>query len=256
MSLPLRFALGLLGLVPLVGRSEPESELREALQALARTSYRWETTVRQRFNADNHTPRLDSKAAIETEGRHDPDGYTEITVKAPREVGVPVTVVFRGGDVVARTPLGWKRRTEIRQTPGPDREVEIEGKKVKLSRYFGAALKASALRPVAEDLFDLTDDLKACRSESGLIVAELKDKAVERLWGDANARRAPEIHGTVIFKLAEQGIAEFHVVLGIGFPNSRTQKVAWTMQQWTTRLTGLGSTVVDPPEGAVKALQD
>jgi hypothetical protein len=50
-------------------------------------------------------------------------------------------------------------------------------------------------------------------------------------------------------------LAEYHLVLGIGFPNSRTKKVAWSMQQWTTRISGIGTTRVEPPEGAVKALE-
>jgi hypothetical protein len=59
----------------------------------------------------------------------------------------------------------------------------------------------------------------------------------------------------VIFKLAGDGLSEYHVVLAIGFPNSRTKKTAWSMVQWSTRIRGIGSTNVEPPAAAVKALE-
>lgn len=249
-------ALGLfLILLPLTLVADPADDLREAVTALSRTSYAWETTTRQRFSAEVAEPRLNPNAPIEVKGKIDPDGYAQFTQLPSRELPVPVTVVLREADVVAHTPLGWMRRTEMRQTPGADREVAFEGKQVRLSRFFSNALKATALRPLTDNLFDLMADMKSFRSESGLIIAELKDKAVEQLWGDAQAKRAPEIQGTVIFKFNEQGLAEYHLVLAIGSPNSRTRKTAWSMQQWTTRISGIGTTRVEPPEGAVKALE-
>jgi hypothetical protein len=242
-------------LLPLTLIADPGDDLRDAVTALSRTSYAWETTTRQRFNAEAAEPRLNPNAPIEVRGRIDPDGYTEFTQLPSRELPVPVTAVLREADVVAHTPLGWMRRAEMRQTPGADREVTFAGKQIRLSRFFTVALKTTALRSLTDNLFDLMADMKSFRSESGLIITELKDKAVEQLWGDAQAKRAPEIQGTVIFKFSEQGLAEYHLVLAIGFPNSRTRKTAWSMQQWTTRISGIGSTRVEPPEGAVKALE-
>jgi hypothetical protein len=242
-------------LLPLTLVADPADDLREAVTALSRTSYAWETTTRQRFNGEAAEPRLNPNAPIDVKGKIDPDGYTELTQMPSRELPVPVTAVLKQADVVAHTPIGWKRRTEMRQNPGPDREVTFEGKPVRLSRFFSVALKATALRPLTDNLFDLMGDMKSFRNESGLIIAELRDKAVEQLWGDAQAKRAPEIQGTVIFKFNDQGLAEYHLVLAIGFPNSRTKKIAWTMQQWTTRISGIGSTRVEPPEGAIKALE-
>lgn len=242
-------------LFPLTLGADPGDDLREAVTALSRTSFAWETTTRQRFNGEVAEPRLNPSAPIEVKGRVDPEGYTEFTQMPSRELPVPVTAVLKQAEVVAHTPIGWMRRTEMRQTPGPDREVTFEGKQVRLSRFFSVALKATAQRPLTDNLFDLMGDMKSFRNERGLIIAELRDKAVEQLWGDAPAKRAPEIQGTVIFKFNEQGLAEYHLVLAIGFPNSRTRKVAWTMQQWTTRISGIGSTRVEPPEGAVKALE-
>jgi hypothetical protein len=239
---------------PFATFAQPEAALREAVSALAATSYRWETTVRQRFSADNNQPRLNPGAPLEVKGMIDPNGFSQIVLLPSSNLAVSVTAVSREGDVVAHTPLGWLRRTAMRQAT--DREVTFEGKQVRLSRFVNVALKVTAMRPLAEDLFDLIEDLKSCRAESGLIVAELRDRTIERLWGDERAKSAPEIMGTMIFKMGDDGLTEFHVVLGIGFPNSRTQNVAWTMQQWTTRVGGIGSTTVEPPAGALKAMEE
>lgn len=248
------FCLSLL-LLPRIAAADAAGELGAAVNALARTSYRWETTTRQRFSGETTEPRLHPGAPLEVHGRVEPDGYFQITLEPSRELAVPVTAITRHGDVVVRTPDGWLRRPALRQLPAPDRLVEFEGKQVRLSRVFGVALKASALRPLAEELLDLIVDLKSVRREQSLIVAELREATIEKLWGDAQARRAPEIQGTVIFKVAEQGLSEYHVLLAIGFPNSRTKKTSWSMQQWTTRISGLGSTKVDPPPEAQRALE-
>lgn len=245
----------LLLLLPSAARAEPEADVREAVGALARNSYTWETTVRQRFNGEAAEPRPVANAAVEVRGRFDPAGYTEITLLPSRELAAPVTAVFRQGDVVGQTPLGWLRRTEIRQTPGPDRDVEFGGKPVRLSRVFGVVLQVANRRTPTEELFDLLADIKSFKSVNGLVVAELRDRAVEALWGDTRAKSAPEIQGTVLFKFNGEGLGEFHYVLAIGFPNSATKKVAWTMQQWSTRISGIGTTAVEPPADAVKALE-
>lgn len=242
--------------LPLVLRADPETDVRQAVDQLSRTTFAWETTVPQRYNGETAEPRINPNAPIEVRGRFDPNGYTEITVMSSRDVPVPVSAVLRGGDVVGLGPTGWMHRTQMRQTSGPDREVEFGGKKMRLARVIGAVLQVTARRPLAEDLLDLLGDLKAFRSEQGLVMADLREQAVEKLWGDAQAKRAPEIQGTVIFKLSEAGVTEYHVVIAIGFPNSRTKKVAWQMKQWSTRISGIGTTTVSPPEGAVKALEE
>lgn len=235
--------------------AEGDDAVRAAVTALARTSYTWETAARQRFAGETTTPRLEGNAPVEVRGKIDANGTMEVTLGPTRDLAVPVTAVFRMGDVVVQTPLGWLRRAALRQTPNAERSVEFAGKQVRLSRVLGAATKATAMRPLAEDLFDLIAEVKTWRTEQGLVIAELREAAIEQLWGAPDARRAPEIHGTVIFKVGEAGLAEYHVVLGIGFPNSRTKKVAWTMQQWSTRISGIGATAVEPPEAALQALE-
>ena len=242
--------------VPVSALAEAEQTLRDAVSVLARSSHTWETTTRQHFRGETTQPRLDAKTPVAVSGKFEPDGYVEITLAPSRELAVPVTALLVKGDVVARTPLGWRHRGELRTVPDGDREVTFEGRSVRLSRFFATALKVTAMRPQLEDLFDLVADFKSCRlGEGGLLVAELRDRAIEQLWGDAQAKRAPELHGTVIFKLSGESLGEYHVVLGIGFPNSRTKTVAWSMQQWSTRFSGVGTTSVSPPAEAVKALE-
>ena len=244
-------------LLPLASRADPESRLRDAANLLAGASFAWETTARQRFTAETTEPRLNPSAAIEVQGRFDPQGYSEITLMpSARSLAVPVSAVFWRGDVVGETPLGWLRRTEMRAVPAPDRTVEFNGKQVRVSRALSVALRVTAQRNLTEELFDLLADLKSFREESGLILAELREAAIEKLWGDPQAKRAPEVQGTVIFKLSGQGVTEYHLALAIGFPNSRTKKTAWTIQQWSTRIRGIGSTSVSPPAAAVKRLEE
>jgi len=237
-----------------VARGEGEAELRAAVGALARTSHAWETTVRQRFQGTTTEPRIDPNAAVEVRGEFDPAGWARFEIAPTRELAVPVTAVARAGDVVALTPAGWVRRSALRPSADAAREVAFGGKTVRLARLHAAALKASALRPVSEDLLDLVADLKSVRTVQGLILGELSEKAIERLWGGAEARRAPDVHGTVIFKPGPDGLEEVHTVLGIGFPDTKAKSTRWTMQQWSTRIRGIGRTEVAVPEAAAAAL--
>ena len=234
--------------------SEPERIVQEAATALARTSYTWEVTGRLRFRGENPQPRLDPGAAAELRGRTAGHGLMQLTQTAGRELPAPVTVIVRDGDVVAETPAGWLRRAALRTQPGADREVSVGGKSVRLSRILAAALKLTSARPLTEDLFDLLAEVKAWREVGGLVVAELREQKIEQLWGDTQARRAPEVHGSVIFKLREGDLAEYHVVLGVGFPNTRTKQTDWSMQQWTVRISDVGTTEVAVPEAAAQAL--
>jgi hypothetical protein len=241
--------------VPLV--ADPATEVRRAVEALGSTSYAWETTTRQRFKSETTEPRLNPNAPLETQGKFDPNSYLEITLLPSREtLPVPVTAFFRLGDAIGQTPLGWMRRTEMRNVPGPDRTVDFQGKPVRVTRALSVALRATALHPPVEDLLDLLDGIKSWRSSDGLIVGELRDALVEKLWADPQAKRAPEIQGTIIFKLSEQGVAEYHFLLGIGFPNSRSKKIAWSLVQWSTRIKGIGATTVEPPAEVVKRLTE
>jgi len=243
-------------LFALTMRADPESDVRQAVSELARTSFAWETTVRQRFSGETTELRVNLNAPLEARGRVDPDGYAEVTLMPSRELAAPLTAIFRQGEVVAHTPLGWLRRTEMRETPGQDRLVDFGGKQVRLSRVFKVALEVTARRRPTEDLLDLIAEIKSYRTTEGLVIAELRDQAVEKLWGASEAKRAPEIQGTAIFKFSAAGLEACHLMIAIGFPNSATKKIAWSMQQWSTRFTGIGSTTVEPPAEAVKALAD
>lgn len=238
-----------------MARAEPEQELRQAVTALARTSYSWETTVRQRFKGATTQPRLDPKAPLEVQGQHDPEHYTSLTLLPSRDLPVAITAISRYGDVVVQTTEGWVRRADVRPAARTERDVTFAGKPVRASRVVSSALKVAALRPLTEDLLDLLPELKNHRTAEGLILADLRDEHIEQLWGDSQARRAPDLHGTVIFKLGDTGISEVHFVLGIGFPDPRTQAVTWNLQQWSTRIRSIGTTTVTPPAEATAVLE-
>lgn len=236
-------------------QADDAAELRALITGMARTSHTWETSVRRKFSGTTTAPRFDPPAATEVRGEFDAAGLTLIVLQPTRDVPVPVTALTRHGDAVALTPKGWLRRDALRAGDGEaERDVVIEGKTVRRPRFVAAALKAAAVRPVVEDLLDLVVDFKSVRREQGVFLAELPEKAIELAWGGPEAKRAPEVHGTVIFKVGETGIAEYHVVLGIGFPDARSKGIAWTMQQWSTRFSAVGATTVAVPEGAAQAL--
>lgn len=238
-----------------VTAAQPDQELRQAVTALARTSYTWETTVRQRFKGESTQPRLDPKAPVEVQGQHDPATYTSVTLPPSRELPVAITAISRFGDVVVQTTEGWVRRADVRPAARTERDVSFAGKQVRASRVVSSALKVGALRPFTEELLDLLPELKNHRAVESLILADLRDESIERLWGDSQARRAPELHGTVIFKMNDAEITEVHVILGVGFPDSRTKAVAWNLQQWSTRIQSIGTTTVTPPAEATAILE-
>lgn len=103
--LPPALAL-LLAVASTRSHADTDSDVRAAITALANTSYAWETITRQRFSGDSTESRVNLNAPIEVEGRTDPNAYTQITVMPSRELGTPVVVLFRAGDVVCHTPLG------------------------------------------------------------------------------------------------------------------------------------------------------
>lgn len=237
-------------------RADPQQDVRNALRTLGQTSYSWETTVRQRTGGDAGA-KLAPNAAIEVTGRTDPNGNTEVTLRPSRQsIEVPVMAVFKFGDAVGQTPLGWLRRTEIRESPGPDRPMDFEGKKVRLSKAFAAALRAMSVQTPMEEALDLIADVKSFREEGGLVIGDLRDAVIEKLWADQKAQSAPELTGNIIFKLSDGVLSEYHLLIGIGFPSSKTRAVNWSMMQWTTRIRDVGTTVVDPPAGAVEKLKD
>src|SRR5687767_1090265 len=82
----------------LADAQEEEREVREAVSALARTSYAWSTTVRERFKGETKEARGAGKAAVEVEGKFEADGLMQMTLPASREVPVALTAIFSGGD--------------------------------------------------------------------------------------------------------------------------------------------------------------
>jgi hypothetical protein len=243
--------------VPSVSFADPHADLRAAASQLGRTSYTWETTDRQRLQGESAEAQLNPRAPAVVRGKIDPDTFSEITLLPSRDtLAVPVTAIFRFGDAVGLTPLGWRRRTEIRDTAGPDRMVDFAGKQVRLSRALATVLKAMNMKTPGDEVIELMAEAKAFKEANGLIIAELRDRVIEELWADPRAKNAPDIQGTVIFKLSDGAVSEYHILLAIGFPNSKTKKTAWQMMQWSTRIKGIGETTVEPPAEAIKKLDE
>jgi hypothetical protein len=235
---------------------DPHAVLRDAAANLGRSSYAWETTARTRASGESAEAAMNPNAPAVVQGKIDPSSYIEITLLPSRDtLPVPVTAVNKFGDAVGLTPLGWMRRTEMNNARG-DKMVDFAGKQVRLSRAFAVAQKAMGMETPSDEIIELMAEAKSYREESGLIMIELRDRMIEKLWNEPRAKNAPEVTGTVIFKLNEGVIAEYHVLLAIGFPNNKTKKTAWTAMQWSTRITGVGNTTVEPAAEAVKKLEE
>ena len=246
----------LLGLVPCRGLADPAQEVRDAMNALVRVRHGWETTAREQFRCEYVQPRRDHQGAVEVRGAFEPSGLYAITLEPSRDVPAPVTAIFRAGDVVATAPNGWVHRGDLRKLAGPDREIDFAGARIRLSRVLGAALKASAMKPLTEDLFDLLPELSSFRRDGGWIVADLSGSAIDRLWQDRQPLRTPERQGTVSFQLGNQGLLEVQILIATGAQNSRTLAMSWSLQQWTIRVSGVGTTYVSAPTAALRALDD
>jgi hypothetical protein len=170
---------------------------------LGGTSYAWETTIRQRSNGEAANLSLNPNAPLEVTGKTEREGYTEVTLLPSKQtIDAPVTAFTKFGDAVGHTPLGWLRRTEIRDAEGneKDRLVPFEGKSVRLSRAFAAAMRATSLHTPLEEVFDLISEVKSYREAGGYLIGDLRDAAIEKLWGDPKAKSAPEIQGNLIFR--------------------------------------------------------
>jgi hypothetical protein len=238
--------------------ADPEADIRAALRELGGTSYAWETTIRQRSNGEAANLSLNPNAPLEVTGKTEREGYTEVTLLPSKQtIDAPVTAFTKFGDAVGHTPLGWLRRTEIRDAEGneKDRLVPFEGKSVRLSRAFAAAMRATSLHTPLEEVFDLISEVKSYREAGGYLIGDLRDAAIEKLWGDPKAKSAPEIQGNLIFKISDGVPSEVHILLAIGFPGSKKRPMSWSVMQWTTRIKGVGETRVEPPTEVVQKLE-
>ncbi len=252
--------IGVLSFTGVVGAwADPQTDVRNGLRTLGKSSYAWETTVRQRSSGDGAGLALNPAAAIEITGRTDPDGNTEVTLLPSRQtIDAPVTAVFKFGDAVGHTPLGWLRRTEIHEAEGAERDrmIPFEGKSVRRSKAFATALRAMAVQTPLGEALDLIADVKTFREEAGLVIGDLRDEAIEKLWAEPRAKSAPELMGNIVFKFSDGVVSEYHFLIGIGFPASKKRTVNWSVMQWTTRIHDVGTAVVEPPAGAVEKLKD
>ncbi|HVS52852.1 MAG TPA: hypothetical protein VHD62_10910 [Opitutaceae bacterium] len=238
--------------------ANPETEVRAALDALRRVSFTWESTAHQRTTETGEDAKsaATADAAIEVTGRSDRD-LTEITLPPSKSAAaVPITILTKAGAAAADTPLGWLTRSELDEALGThrDEDVQFEGKSVRLRRCLTAAERAIAIPNPLDEAFGVLADIKAFHEGETGPVGELTERAIEKLWGDARAKSAPEIAGTVTFRIEDGVLVEYRYRLEIAFPSSSGRPTRRNVVQWTTRLSDIGRTNISPSQAALEKL--
>jgi hypothetical protein len=240
--------------------ASPESDVRAGLEALRHTSFSWETTARHRASvlageADAGAP-LPADLALAIRGRSD-QHFTEITLLPEKAaLPVPVTAYIRAGAAAGETPLGWMTRREMDEVPADraNATVTLEGKPIRVYRAVAAAERAIKVPDPLDEVLELFADIKSYREVNGDPVGDLTEHAIETLWGDPSAKRAPEIAGFVTFHLSNGVLTEYRYRLEIGFPPAGGQPARRSIVQWATRIEGVGTTSVSPPRAALEKL--
>jgi hypothetical protein len=241
--------------------AEPVAEVHAAIEALRKGAFSWESTAHQRSTETvGDSPAGRSTGPIEVEGKSDLQGVSEITLRPSKAVPAPVTVYLHAGAAVGHTPLGWLTRTEMREALGTHRDelLPLDGTPVRLHRAIAAAREAMLVENPLDEVSDLLADVRSWPEGDGVSdpVGKLSERAVERRWGDNRALSAPEIDGTVTFAIRDGILAEYRVRLEIGYPARRGEPERRTVTQWTTRITFLGTTQIEPPAGAREKLEE
>jgi hypothetical protein len=240
--------------------ASPETDVRNGLEALRHTSFSWETTVRHRASvaasdADAGAP-LPADLAIAVRGRSD-QRFTEITLLPDKAaLPVPVTAYIQAGAAAGETPLGWMTRREMDEMPADraNTTVTLAGKPVRVYRAVAAAERAIKIPDPLDEVFELLADIKSYREVNGDPVGDLTEHAIETLWGDPSAKRAPEIAGFVTFRLSNGVLTEYRYRLEIGFASAGGQSARRSIVQWSTRIDGIGTTTINPPRAALEKL--
>lgn len=249
------FGLSLLGAA--AAFAQAEATVRAAVDALRDASgYSWETTARQ--NATEYddfakaTTRLeDQPRVVEVRGKTARDGLTEITLPPLRGgVPVPVTAFIQSSvEALARTPFGWMTRQEMRDSPRAGETVEIDGKRVHLQRFFAVARQATNVDAPHNVLRGLIADVDEFEEDGDTIVGRLHPgaTAILREGGRRSAGTTGELVGKVVFRIREGVVEEYEVRFETEVPRVDRTPIR-RVERWVTTLSGIGETVVDPPE--------
>jgi hypothetical protein len=208
--------------------AEPMEDVRAAVAALRSASgYAWETTARQTWREypDYATPPdlAERTPVVEVKGKSS-NGYTEVTLMPSKTaLDVPVRALIHSSvEALAETPIGWMTRQEMRDSPRRGETVKVEGKSIRLFRFFAVATRASNLESPAEELTGLLSDLKSCAEGEGGIVGQMKSVSAGMLQerGPGAVNSADDIHGTILFKIRDGVLTGYEVRLVSEIPRA------------------------------------
>jgi hypothetical protein len=240
-------------------RAEPMEDVRAAAAALrSANSYAWETTARQTWREypDYATPPdlAERTAVVEVKGKSG-NGYAEVTLMPSKTaLDVPVKALIHSSvEALADTPIGWMTRQEMRDSPRRGETVKVDGKSIRLFRFFAVATRASNLESPVEELTGLLSDLKSCAEAEGGIVGQMKSVSAGMLQerGPGAVNSADDIHGTILFKIRDGVLTGYEVRLVSEIPRAGRDPIKSTTR-WTTTLSSIGSTSVSVPYEAEK----
>jgi hypothetical protein len=243
-------------------RADPGDDVRAAFDALRHASgYAWETTARQSWREYPERPTPPELAehtpTVEVQGKEG-GGFTEVTLLPSKTaLEVPVTALIKSSvEALANTPIGWMTRQEMRDSPRRGETVPIEGKPVKLFRYFSVAAKASNVESPSEELVGLIADIKSFEETPSGIVGHMRTVSAQMLAerGPGAIHSADEIQGTVLFRLHDGNLASYEVKLVSEVPRVGRDPIRSTTR-WTTTISSIGSTTVSPPYDVVKRFE-
>ncbi len=239
--------------------ADPEAEVRAAVAAWRNAAgYAWESTARATVTHVAGKAAPVARPRVTVRGRSLRDGMTEVQTVPRVRNEVPVTAYIKSSTAaVAGTPVGWMTRQEMRDSPEshPDRTVQIEGKPVRLHRFFAAAIEATRVVTPIEEVLALLGDIGAFEEgEPGEIVGRLKPRAAEMLHGNARSLRPEaDFKGSVIFRLRDGLPVDYEIRFESITPATARRPESRAVTSWKITFNEMGTATVElPPEAATR----
>jgi hypothetical protein len=239
--------------------ADPMEDLRAAVDTLREAkTFAWETTARQTWREypDYATPPdlADRTAAIEVSGKVGNGFYQVTLLPSKTTLEVPVTAIVKSSiEALADTPIGWMTRQEMRDSPRRGETVKIEGKSIRLFRFFAVATRASNVESPLDELVGLLADLKSVEAAPGGIVGHMKAVNAGMLQerGPGAINSADDIRGSIFFRVRDGRLVSYEVRLMSEIPRVGRDPIKST-SRWTTTISSVGSASVLVPYEARK----
>jgi hypothetical protein len=243
--------------------AEPLDDVRAAVAALRNASgYSWETMARQTWREypDYARPKelAPGDPAVEVKGRSG-GGYVEILLQPSKSaLDVPVRAIVRSSvEALAETPIGWMTRQEMRDSPRRGESAAVDGKSIRLFRFFSVATRATNIESPVEELTGLLSDLKSAEATSEGIVGQMKSVSAGMLQerGPGAVNSADDIRGSIVFKIRDGVLASYEVRLVSEIPRAGREPIKSTTR-WTTTISSVGVAYVSVPYEAGRKFQE